>query len=141
MTDYVTLDELSPAKRRLVALVLVARGLGLAALVALRPEFARVPLLVLWFLCAALVLSGLAVAVYSTTTPGRYQWAIAGALASMAVVPAWIAFGPGARSCTSSFAILTSELPCRVAFGVGAILLVLMFIVALRQALAAKNAA
>ena len=141
MADYVTLDELSPAQRRLVGSVLVALGLGLAALVVLRPESASVPLFVLWFLCAALVLAGLAVAAYSSSAPGFYRWAIAGTLACLAVVPAWIAFGPGARTCTSNFAVLSSEVSCRGAFGIGAVLLALMFVVALRQALATRNAA
>lgn len=141
MAEYVTLDELSPAKRKLVGLVLIVWGLGLATLLFLRPESARVPLFVLGFVCVSLVLLGTAVAVYSTTAPGRYRWVMAVALACLAVIPAWIAIGPGPRNCTSNFSILSSEVSCRGAFGIGAILLMLMFVVALRQALASKPAA
>jgi len=56
----------------------------------------------------------------------------------LTVVPGWIAFGPGARACTSSIGALAPEMPCRIGFGVGAVQLVFMFIVAVRQALAAR---
>jgi len=58
----------------------------------------------------------------------------------LTVVPGWIAFGPGTRACTSSIGALASEWPCRIRFGVGAVLLALMFIVTVRQALAARKA-
>ena len=141
MADNVTLDEISPANRRLVGSVMIALGCGLAILIANRPDSAKIPLFVLWLVCATFVLSGLAVAVYSRRNPGRYRWAITGALACMSAAPTWIAFGPGARSCTSSFGLLNSELPCRGAFGFGAVILILMFVIALRQAIASKNAA
>ena len=63
MANQLTLDQLSPVRRRLVGLALVALGFGLAALAVVRPELARVPLLVIWCICAALVFAGLAVAV------------------------------------------------------------------------------
>jgi hypothetical protein len=59
----------------------------------------------------------------------------------MAAAPTWIAFGLGPRACTSTLAAFSSGVSCRVVFGIGAFLLLFMFIVALRQALAHKSAA
>jgi len=140
MTKYTTLDSLPSALRRRVGLGLVAFGLVLAALVVVRPEQAKVPLWVIWLACAAVVSAGLAVATYSKASPKRYRWAVVAMLGSMSAVPGWIAFGPGSRSCTSIFAAVASELPCRVAFGTGAALLVVMLAIAVRQAFAATNA-
>jgi hypothetical protein len=141
MAEYTTLAQLPPASRRRIGMALIAVALALAATVTYRPEAARVPLWVLWSICSGVALAGVAVAAYTPSSPPVYRWSVVGVLASMFCVPAWIAFGPGSRSCTSNFAAISSETSCRVAFGVGAALLAVMLVIALRQALNGKNAA
>ena len=57
---------------------------------------------------------------------------------AMAIIPTWIAFGPGPRHCSGGFSFLgllfhqenTGDIECRIAFGFGALLLWGMLIAA-----------
>ena len=53
------------------------------------------------------------------------------------IISVWITFGPGERKCSSSINGIvnqsTSELSCRVVFGVGFVLLVILFIYIVRN--------
>jgi hypothetical protein len=85
-----------------------AASFGLAGLSALAQAFRRISLaygLVCWLLCALLL------------------------------IELWIAFGPGARQCTirvPGLASLPADLGCRSVFGLGALLVGVMLVLAIR---------
>jgi len=71
------------------------------------------------------------------------QWLICALLAAMTAIPSWIAFGSGARQCTTgglTMRVAVSEATCRSAFGVGACILAVLFVIAVRGALRSRHA-
>jgi hypothetical protein len=85
--------------------------------------------------CFCFVAAGLAVALHAFVSRRAYSWFMAVLLAAMAAIPSWIAFDfdLGKRQCTSNFAYLAGEFGCRAVFGVAALLLACMLVVAVRK--------
>lgn len=119
---------------------LVCLGLALLALMVAHPERLRVPPPVGYLTAGTLVLAGL-LALANAFWGARVRAWLAVALLSCMMLPsAWIAIGPGQRTCTTSFGGLfrsADGLVCRTAFGIGSILVGVMVLVALRHALRA----
>ena len=121
-----------------VGLGLVLLAGGMAVLVHLHPEKLRVPAWVADVALAAFALAGACITAQAAGRPGIARGIACALLGVMTLVPAWIAIGPGPRHCTSiTFATRTamSGATCRGAFGIAAVLLALMFLMALRGAL------
>jgi hypothetical protein len=117
---------MAPRARVLMGTLLVALGLLTGLVVLLHPEGLRAPLWVALAACGCFVLAGIAVALQAWM-PGRlYSGFMVAVMALMMAIPLWIALGPGRRSCASSLPILPSEVGCRAAFGVSAMLIALM---------------
>ena len=134
MSNYRSLDEL-PARMRLAVGGLVALcGLAAAAAMYAQPERLRVPFWLGLIACLCFVLTGAAVAFHGAMPARLRGWFVVALLAMMTAIPAWIAFGPGARACRSNFPYLFSGLGCRVAFGIGVLVLLLMLGIALVRA-------
>ena len=66
----------------------------------------------------------------------------------MAVIPTWIAFGPGERHCSGGFSFAgfgvhgqarTSDLSCRIVFGIGAVMIWGMFLAGIYQLVKGKK--
>lgn len=140
MKEHQSLDSLSPRRKVVVGLFVAAIGLAVGALVVLRPEQLRAPAWVAIVACLSFVLAGVAIAVHSFVSARFYLWCVVGVLAAMTAIPMWIALGPGSRRCSVNMPIIASELGCRAAFGLGALVLLAMLWLAVAQAQRAANA-
>lgn len=127
-------------QRILVALVSTVAGLLTAAMIYLHPEGLHVPAWVAYVACAAFVFAGLTLLAHELGLHRTYAWLVVACVTSLLVPGAWIAFGPGIRECAVSAPFLSgigSDLMCRGAFGLGAVivaaLLVWIVLHALRQ--------
>ena len=127
-------------QRLLGALVTTVAGLLTAAVIYLRPEGLHVPAWVAYVACAAFVFAGLTIIAHEFAFSRVRAWLVVACVASLLVPGAWIAFGPGVRECSVSGPLLSgmgSDLWCRGAFGIGAVIVaaLLMWVVwrALRQ--------
>lgn len=85
--------------------------------------------------CFCFVVADLAVALHAFVSRRTYNWFMAVLLAAMAAIPIWIAFDfdLGKRQCTSNLAYLAGEFGYRAVFGVAALLLACMLVVAVRK--------
>jgi hypothetical protein len=123
-----------------------ALALALGAMVILAvllvPHGLHAPAWVVYTAGAALVLVGVTLIARGTGQRLLARWLPSLVIACLAVPAAWLAFGTGPRRCMISgwgFASRLlgrhSELVCRFAFGVGALVGVLLLLLALRDAL------
>lgn len=130
--------RISERRQRLLgALLSVVAGLLTAAMIYLRPEALQVPAWVAYAACAAFVFAGLTIAAHEFALPRTHAWLAVGCVASLLVPGAWIAFGPGLRECSVSGPILSgigSDVMCRGAFGLGALIAAALLVWAVVQA-------
>lgn len=115
----------------------------MAVLIHTHPERLRAPEWIALLAVGLFGLAGACITAQALKLNGLVRWLVCMLLGAMAVVPAWIALGPGPRQCTmvslgSRFA--ASEIICRGAFGAGALMLAVLFMVAVRGALRARHA-
>ncbi len=127
-------------QRMLGALVSTVAGLLTAVVITLRPEGLHVPAWVAYVACAAFVFAGLTIMADEFALRRTHAWLAVACVASLWVPGAWVAFGPGVRECSVSGPFLSgigSDVVCRGAFGLGALivtaLLIWMVLQALRQ--------
>ncbi len=114
-------NRIGPTGLFLSGLAVTGVGIVAAWLVHLHPEGLRAPAWLVFAACSCFVIVGLALALHSFVSRRVLEWAMLVLLAIMTGIPAWIAFGPGERHCTSSVTLLASEFGCRIVFGVGAV--------------------
>lgn len=119
--------------------MVAALGLGLTVLVGNNPEVTELPPWVIWCLSGAGGFSGLAIGLSSSRRRGPYRWAVSGAIACGLITPGWIALGPGDRICMRRFSVIGTELECRFAFGIAAIWLLVLLVISVRHAIAART--
>jgi hypothetical protein len=132
----------SPPTVKLGAFMLIGAVL-LAVLVHTHPEKLRAPAWVAFAGAGAFAFAGICVVALALKLDHMVRWLVCALLAGMTVVPAWIAFGSGSRQCTVislGARSAASEIVCRGAFGLGAVILTLMFVAALRGAFGPKPA-
>ena len=117
---------------------MVALGLLLLALMAAFPERLKVPPPIGYLAASTFVLAGL-LAVANVFCGRKVRaWLAVLLLACMVLPSAWIAVGPGPRSCSFKLGLLfgfTDGGTCRLAFGIGSVLGLVLVFIALRQAL------
>lgn len=117
---------------------LIGLGAVLFVLMVAFPERLNVPAPIGYLVAAAFVLAGF-LALANVFLDRRVSNWLAVALLSCMVIPsAWIAVGPGERSCAGSFGgffYFTEGGACRVAFGIGAVLGLVFIVIAFRYAL------
>lgn len=120
----------------------IALGLVLLVLMLAFPERLRVPASIGYVAAATFVLAGLLALANEFCGRATRAW-LAVALVSCMVVPsAWIAFGPGPRTCSFAWGHLAGAMGggmCRGAFGIAAILGLVLVLLALRSALKAVH--
>jgi hypothetical protein len=113
-------------------------GVLTAVLVYTHPEGLRAPAWVVYAACGSFVLAGLSIVASSAGHSRVQTWLAIGVMAAMVVPGMWIAFWPGPRVCSVSvpFASGTAQgMPCRVAFGSGAIMVGALVVWAVARAL------
>jgi hypothetical protein len=119
----------------------IAAGLGVCALVWSQPQQLHAPAWVVYTAGLAFVLAGLALLVRFGS---RLNFLLSALTALALFVPgAWVAFGSGPRECSFSLPFMHDLAPavaCRVAFGVGAALIALVFILLLTRAYRSHSA-
>ena len=116
---------------------------GITVLIHTHPEQLRAPEWVAVVAVGLFGFAGICIATQALRLNRLVRWLVCGLLGAMSVVPAWIAFGPGPRQCTMMSLgahSAVSEVTCRGAFGAGALVLALMFVIAVRGALRARRA-
>lgn len=87
-------------------------------------------------------IAGICIVAQSLRLQGLVLVLVCVLLGAMAVIPAWIALGPGPRQCTlDSVGARTgiSEAACRGAFGACAVIVGTLFVFAVRAALRARR--
>ncbi len=114
----------------LVALV----GIAVAIAIYRQPESLQVPLWLALMACLCFVLSGIALSLKSTHYTRAYQWSVVVLLLCMAYIPAWLALGSGARTCTATIPLIDSNLGCRLAFGVATAFMLPILLLAIKHA-------
>jgi hypothetical protein len=125
-----------------------AMGAALALLAWLQPQGLRVPQFVVQLGALAFMLAGATAAARARGHRLLVAWLPVPLLACLAVPPVWLAIGGGRRQCGLAgiqgvVRIVggAGDLACRVGFGIGAIALVAMLLLALRQAIRASRPA
>lgn len=117
---------------------LIGLGSALFVLMVAFPERLNVPAPIGYLVAATFVLAGF-LALANVFLDRRVRNWLAVALLSCMVMPsAWIAVGPGERSCVGGFGGLfrvTEGGECRVAFGIAAVLGLVFIVIAVRHAL------
>ena len=121
--------------------------LGLSIFIAFQKTSAGVPQWIGYVAALSFFLAGIAA---TEMAFGTNQLAnIVGPLmmACLAIIPTWIAFGPGERHCSGGLSVLgfgwhqqnTGETECRVVFGFAAILIWTLLIWGIRYTMAGKK--
>ncbi|OYU69097.1 MAG: hypothetical protein CFE28_03230 [Alphaproteobacteria bacterium PA2] len=132
--------------------MLILLGGGLAVMTHLRPQGLNVPPVIMDALCLAIVSAGGAILLGASGRPRLRAWAMALCLITLTTGPAWIALGPGGRSCNAgtsapfSAAVMSGRekvqgLGCRVAFGFGGLILAGMAVAAVVMAVRTRPTA
>jgi hypothetical protein len=117
---------------------LLAAAVLTAVLMHLYPEKLRVPAWVAFWAAALLGLAGVCIVMAALRLHSSLRWLVCGILAAMAVIPGWIATSSAATHCSvvsNGLRAIFPETGCRVVFGLGAVVLMVMFGCALRDAL------
>ncbi len=131
---------------RCAGAALLVLAASLAAAVTLHPAGLKAPLWVAYMAIAVLALAG---ALALARSRGRHLLADALAcavLGSLLLMGVWVALGPGPRQCVSRIpstgvaVSAVSETACRSAFGVGALLVAGMLVIAVRGLLQRRSA-
>ena len=127
-------------KQQAVAgVALVGLGVALFALMTAYPERLKVPAPIGYVTAAIVALGGLLALGNAFGSRGIRRWLAVVLLFFMVVPSAWIAGGPGQRTCSAAVGFLFGFATgggCRLAFGIGALFGVALVLLALRYALA-----
>jgi hypothetical protein len=132
-----------PVRTQVVgAAISITIGLTAVILIYLHPENLRAPAWVAYAAGCAFVLAGLCILAGAFEMVWLWRWLAIAAAVSLLAISVWVAFGAGARECSVSPAFLrrlAPQLVCRGAFGVGAALVALFIVVAIRRAVRARS--
>ena len=113
-------------------------GVGLISLMLAFPDRLKVPAPIGHITASIVILGGLLALANAFGTRGTRRWMAVALLSCMVVPSAWIAVGPGQRTCSAAVGFLFG-LPtaggCRLAFGIGALFGVALVLLALRSAI------
>ncbi len=116
---YQRIEDVPPRKRALLGTAVAAVGLLAAGLILREPAKLKVPLEIGLAACAVFGFAGAAIGLYGRVSPRVYLGLIVAVLAAMTAVPLWIAFFQEPLACAVNVPALAGETPCRVAFGLG----------------------
>ena len=122
---------------KLVGLVGLASGGLIALMVTLRPEGLTSPSWVVYLTASAFVLAGGTALARAYQRNALAEACVCFLLGTMLLIELWITFAPRPQ-CTGGIAGLgffTSDMSCRVAFGLGSVVVAVMLFLAVRCSL------
>jgi Na+/proline symporter len=122
---------------------MIAAGLLTAVMITLQPERLKAPAWLAYLAALAFILAGCISLARAYQRPRLADGIVCLLLAAFTAIELWIAFGPGARHCMGRAVILgfpTSELSCRGVFAIGAVIVGVMLVVALRGLVRQRSA-
>jgi hypothetical protein len=122
----------------------VGIGLLVDVMIYFHPEGLRVPAWVAYVAASAFVFAGLCLLAGAFAILSLQRWLGIAVAVSLFVVIVWIAFGPGVRACSISLPFgqgIAPDVVCRGAFGIGAVLIGLFLVLALRRFIGTRSAA
>jgi hypothetical membrane protein len=118
---------------KLAGAALLVCGSLVAVLVALHPEGLRAPAWVAYLAAAVFACGGAVALARACSKPSAAEAFVCLVLGGMLAIAAWISIGSGSRQCVASGSGAgVPELACRSAFGVGALVLAGMLLIAVR---------
>lgn len=126
------------ARRIGPGVALIGVGLVLLGLMVAFPQRLKVPPPIGYLTAGTFVLGGSLALANSFGGHAMRAWLAVALLSCMVVPSAWIAIGPGQRTCSTQVDFLfgvTGGLACRMAFGIASVFGVLLVLVAVRLAL------
>lgn len=131
-----------PTRKQAIVIgwVAIAVGVGSAAGIYFHPQNLRAPAWVAYAAVSAFVFAGAALLGGALGAKRAVPWL--GVLTTLGLLAPglWVAFGPGGRECSFSLGFLSgpaSELACRAAFGLGALLCIVFLGLLLTRAIRA----
>ena len=134
---------MSDRRQRLIGgFISIVAGLLTAAMIYVHPENLHAPAWVAYAACAAFVFAGLTIMAYELGLRRAHAWLVVACVAALLAPGAWVAFGSGARKCSVAlpfFSGVGSDLLCRAAFGLGAIIVAAILVWAVIGALRAQS--
>jgi hypothetical protein len=119
-------------------LVFVALSVVLCLLIYYKPQQLNAPAWVAYSAAAAFLVAGLLMCASALNATRTQAWLGVALLGSMVLVTIWVAFGSGERQCTISLLgleLVSTDLFCRTALGVGAIIVVGILALFIRYAI------
>lgn len=132
-----------PQPRVGTGLAIAGVGFVLSAAFFVRPDLLSAPAWVAHLAATAFVMAGAIVALRAKGRSRAADAAVCALLACLAGIGLWAALGEDAGQCTSGYggvAFQSSEAACRVAFGIGSLLVMGMLLLALRPLVKSRAA-
>ena len=131
-------------QRLLGGFVSAAVGLLTAAMIYRHPENLHAPAWVAYAACSAFVFAGLTIMAHEFALHRAHAWLVAACIAALLVPGGWVAFGRGVRECSVALPFVStvgSDLLCRGAFGLGAVIVAALLVWVVLRALRQQNSA
>lgn len=131
-----------PGTHAKAGIALTALGVALLGLMVAFPERLKVPAAIGYLTAGTLALAGLLALANAYCGRQARDWLAVALLSCMTLPSAWIAFGPGQRTCSARSGLgfhAAGDLVCRAAFGIESVLGVVLLLVAVRRALAGRD--
>ena len=118
-------------QRLLVGLLSAMVGLLTGVMIYWHPEKLHAPAWVAYVACSAFVFAGLTIMAYEFALHRAHAWLVTACIAALLIPGGWVAFGPGERECSVTgpfFSTVGSDLVCRGAFGLGAVIVAALLV-------------
>ncbi|MBP9812240.1 hypothetical protein KBC86_02580 [Candidatus Gracilibacteria bacterium] len=136
---YVTLESISPKQKTIIGLGLIILSLLTGFLMYYFPSGLNVPPYIAIIALAIFFVAGMAIILQGKITENNYHKLMQGLILLMSVIPLWIAFDPMEKQCRANLYFIVGDLPCRIAFGIGAFLVILIFLLSFTREFQGKN--
>lgn len=125
---YISIESLSEKQKTLIWVGMMSLSLLTGYIMYLKPEGLKVPVYIAIIALVVFFVVGLAILLHGRVTNERYHNLIQSIILLMSVIPLWIAFDPAEKQCRVNLILVSSDLSCRIGFGIGALILVIIFI-------------
>lgn len=131
--------ELSRRSRIALGCTLLMLSLSTSTLIHLQPQELSAPAWLAYSAASTFFVAGLLLLAQAAHAGRVRDWLAVSLLLAMGLPAGWVAFGGGKRQCEAALPFLESELLCRGAFGIGALLGFGVLILSIRYALTRKH--